>query len=111
MKWFTRPRQRCLGLLAVVALVLALSACGAPANATNSGAPASNPVKSQPQQYQPSHSGATTQNSGSNSTTNNGSNNAANADQQIQSLLHQLDGAHNDVNNADAGASQDGGQP
>ena len=105
MYWFTRSRQRCLGLLAVVAL--ALSACGAPANAANAGAPANNPASTpgntQPQQYQPSHSGSTAQNSGSNSATN--------TDQQIQSLLRQLDGAHNDVNNADAGASQDGGQP
>ncbi len=103
MYWFTRSRQRCLGLLAAVALVLALSACGAPTNAANSGAPASNPGNTQPQQYQPSQSGSTTQNSGSNSATN--------TDQQIQSLLRQLDGAHNDVNNADAGAAQDGGQP
>ena len=102
---FTRSRQRCLGLLAVAALVvaLALSACGAPTNAANAGAPASNPVNTQLQQYQPSQSGSTPQNSGSNSATN--------TDQQIQSLLRQLDGAHNDVNNADAGAAQDGIQP
>ena len=101
-------RAHRVSVLAMVALVLALalSACGAPANAANAGAPASNstskPVNTQPQQYQPAHPGSTTQNS---------SNSATNTDQQIQSLLRQLDGAHNDVNNADAGASQDGAQP
>ena len=100
MNWFTRSRQRCLGLLAMLALVLALtlSACGSPANAANSSAPASKPG-SGTQQYQPSNSGPNTQSS----------NKATNADQQIQSLLRQLDGAHSDVNNADNGASQDGG--
>ena len=106
MNWFTRSRQRCLGLLAMLALAFALtlSACGSPANAANSGAPASKPASTGgTQQYQPSNSGSSTQSSGSN--------NATNADQQIQSLLRQLNGAHNDVNNADNGASQDGGQP
>jgi hypothetical protein len=99
MNWFTRSRQRYLGLLAALALVFALtlSACGSPANAANSGAPASKP-SSGTQQYQPS---SNTQSS----------NKATNTDQQIQSLLRQLDGAHNDVNNADSGTSQDGGQP
>lgn len=98
MNWFTRSRRRCLGLLALV-LVLTLSACGSPANAANSGAPANNPVNTRTQQYQPSNSGSSTENSSSKAT---------NADQQIQSLLRQLDGAHNDVNNADNGSSQDG---
>lgn len=104
MNWFTRSRQRCLGLLAVAALVLALalSACGSPANGAHSGAPASNSTNTQTQQYQPSHAGSTSQKSGAN---------AANTDQQIQSLLRQLDGAQNDASNADTGASQDGGQP
>ena len=99
MNWFTQSRQRCLGLLAILALVLALtlSACGSPANAANPSAPASKPT-SGAQQYQPA---SNTQSS----------NKATNADQQIQSLLRQLNGAHNDVNNADNGASQDGGQP
>jgi len=99
MNWFTRSRRRYLGLLAALALVLTLtfSACGSPANAANSGAPASKP-NSGTQQYQPA-------------TNTQSSNKATNADQQIQSLLRQLDGAHNDVNNADNGASQDGGQP
>ena len=99
MNWFTRSRRRCLGLLAMLALVLvlALSACGSPANAANSGAPVSKPG-SGTQQYQPA---SNTQSS----------NKATNADQQIQSLLRQLNGAHSDVNNADNGASQDGGQP
>ena len=102
MNWFTQSRQRCLGLLAMLALVLALalSACGSPANAANPSAPASKP-NSGTQQYPPSNSGSSTQSS----------NKATNADQQIQSLLRQLDGAHSDVNNADNGASQDGGQP
>jgi hypothetical protein len=109
MNWFTRSRQRCLGLLAVVALLLAfaLAACGSPANTSNSGAPASNsgtPVNTRPQQYQPSNSGSTTQNTGSTS-------GVKNTDQQIQDLLRQLDGAQNDASNADAGTSQDGGQP
>lgn len=99
MKWFTRSRQRCLGFLAALALVLALtlSACGSPANAANPSTPASKP-NSGTQPYQPA---SNTQSS----------NKATNADQQIQSLLRQLNGAHNDVNNADNGASQDGGQP
>ena len=99
MNWFTRSRQRCLGLLAMLALVLTLtlSACGSPANAANSSAPASKP-NSGAQQYQPASS-------------TQSSNKATNADQQIQGLLRQLDGAHSDVNSADNGASQDGGQP
>src|SRR5690348_1987623 len=99
MNWFTRSRQCCLGLLALLALVLTLtlSACGSPANASNPSAPTSKPC-SGTQQYQPA---SNTQSS----------NKATNEDQQIQSLLRQLDGAHNDVNNADNGASQDGGQP
>lgn len=101
MNWFTRSCQRCLGLLAVVALLLslALSACGAPASAANSSAP----VNTRPQQNQPATSGSTTHNTG-----NSG---VQNTDQQIQSLLQQLDGAQKDASNADAGASQDGGQP
>ncbi len=99
MNWFTLSRQRCLGLLAMLALVLALalSACGPSANAANSSAPVSKP-SSGGQQYQPASNAQS-------------SNKATNADQQIQSLLRQLDGTHNDVNNADNGASQDGGQP
>ena len=106
MNRFTRSRQRCLGLLAASALVLALalSACGSPANGANTGAPASNPANTQTQQYQPTDSSSTSQNSGSSS-------GAQNTDQQIQGLLRQLDGAQNDAGNADAGASQDGGQP
>ena len=102
MNWFTRSRQHYLGLLAVAALLLslALSACGSPANGANSSAP----VNTRPQQSQPSTSGSTTQNTGS-------GNRAQNTDQQIQSLLQQLDGAQKDASNADAGASQDGGQP
>lgn len=99
MNWFTRSRQRCLGLLAMLALVLTLtlSACGSPANAANSSAPASKP-NSGAQQYQPASNAQS-------------SNKATNADQQIQGLLRQLDGAHGDVNDADNGASQDGEQP
>lgn len=99
MNWFTRSRQRCLGLLALLVLVLTLtlSACGSPANAANPSAPASKPANGT-QQYQPASNMQS-------------SNKATNADQQIQSLLRQLNGAHNDVNNADNGASQDGGQP
>ena len=97
MNWFTQSRRRCLGLLAMLALVLALtlSACGSPANAANSSAPASKP-SSGAQQYQPAFN-------------TQSSNKATNVDQQIQSLLRQLSGAHSDVNNADNGASQDGG--
>ena len=105
MNWFTRSRQRCLGLLTMLTLVFALtlSACGSPANAANSSTPASKPASTGTQQYQPSNPGPNTRSSGSS--------NATNADQQIQSLLRQLDGTHNDVNNADNGASQDGAQP
>lgn len=111
MNWFTRSRQRCLGLLAVIALALActLAACGSPANASNSGTPTNNAVNTQPQQHQqqPSNSGPATQNTSSSA----GSSNVQNTDQQIQSLLRQLDGSQNDASNADAGASQDSGQP
>lgn len=101
MNRLTRSHQQCLIVLAAAALVLSLvlSACGSPANAANSGAPTSNPANTQ-QHYQPSGSGS--QNTGSG---------IQNTDQQIQGLLRQLDGSQNDVNNADAGASQDGGQP
>lgn len=97
MNWFTRSRHIRLALLAALVLALALSACGSPANAANPGVSGNKPVNTQTQQYQPSSSGSV--------------NSATNADQQIQSLVRQLDGAHNDVNNADNGATQDGGQP
>jgi hypothetical protein len=69
---------------------IALSSCGHPANAANPSKPTS--VPSTTQQAQPTHS-----------------NSVNGTDQQIQSILHQLDGAQNDVKNSDSAANQDGG--
>lgn len=94
-------RQRLAGLMTILLLMLLLAACGTPANAASSGSSQGTSAQ-QTQQRQPTSSNATTSSakSGMRST-----------DQQVQSLLRQLDGAQGDVNNADAGATQDSGQP
>ncbi len=96
-------RQRVAGIIAVLLLTLLLMACGTPANAADSGGSQGTSAQQtqKTQQRQP-----TSSNTGS--ATNGG---IRGTDQQVQSLLRQLDGAQIDVNNADAGASQDNGQP
>ncbi len=106
MNCLKSSRQRVIGAIAIAALLLslALAACGTPANAANNTAsPNSGNTVQQSQQTQrsrPSHSNSSSSSAGPRST-----------DQQVQSLLRQLDGAQSDVNNADSGASQDSGQP
>ena len=110
MDWITRSPQRSICLLLLITLVLSFSlvACGQHVNASGNGATSasSNNAASQ-QQYQPvqpAHS-----QSGNTPTTTNASN-LQNADQQVQSIMNQLDSARNDVNNSDAASSQDNGQ-
>ena len=107
MTSITRLRQRTTWLLLLGALVLSLSlvACGKQANASNTTVPNNNTV-SQQQQYQP-NSPSHTSNANSNTNTNT---NLQSTDQQVQSILGQLDGARNDVNNSNASSSQDNGQ-
>ena len=107
MTSITRLRQRSTWLLLLGTLVLSLSlvACGKQANASNSNVPNSNTV-SQQQQYQPNPP-AHTSNANSNTNTNT---NLQSTDQQVQSILGQLDGARNDVNSSNASSSQDNGQ-
>ncbi len=107
MNSITRLRQRSTWLLLLGALVLSLSlvACGKQANASNSNVPNSNTV-SQQQQYQPNPP-AHTSNANSNTNTNT---NLQSTDQQVQSILGQLDNARNDVNSSNASSSQDNGQ-
>ena len=98
MTWITKLRQRSVWLLLLIALVLSfsLAACGQQVNASNNIAPNINST-SQQLQYQPNQS--THSNSILQST-----------DQQVQSILRQLDGARNDVNSSNAASSQDNGQ-
>ena len=107
MNNITRLRQRSTWLLLLGTLVLSLSlvACGKQANASNSNVPNSNTV-SQQQQYQPNPP-AHTSNANSNTNTNT---NLQSTDQQVQSILGQLDSARNDVNSSNASSSQDNGQ-
>jgi len=44
------------------------------------------------------------------SSNSNANTNLQSTDQQVQSIMNQLDGAHNDVNNSNAASSQDNGQ-
>ena len=83
MNSITRLRQRSTWLLLLGTLVLSLSlvACGKQADASNSNVP--------------------------NTNTNT---NLQSTDQQVQSILGQLDGARNDVNSSNASSSQDNGQ-
>ena len=98
-----RLQQRSTWLLLLSALVLSLSlvACGKQVDASNTTVPNNNTV-SQQQQYQPNPPSYTTN---ANTNTNLQSN-----DQQVQSILGQLDGASNDVNSSNASSSQDNGQ-
>ncbi len=99
MNWITHLRQRSIWLLLIVALVLslALAACGEQANASNSTNNATNSYSTS-QQYQSTRSG------------NGQGGSMQGTDQQVQSLLRQLDSGQNDVNSSDAAAAQDGGQ-
>jgi hypothetical protein len=105
MNSITRFRQRSTWLLLLGTLVLSLSlvACGKQANASNSNVPNTITV-SQQQQHQP-NSPAHTSNTNTDTNTN-----LQSTDQQVQSILGQLDGARNDVNNSNASSSQDNGQ-
>ena len=107
MNSIIRLRQRSIWLLLLGTLVLSLSlvACGKQANASNSNVPNTNTV-SQQQQYQPNPP-AHTSNANSNTNTNT---NLQSTDQQVQSILGQLDGARNDVNSSNVSSSQDNGQ-
>ena len=101
----TRLRQRTTWLLLLGALLLSLSlvACGKQVDASNITVPNNNTF-SQQQQYQP-NSPSHISNANSNTNTN-----LQSTDQQVQSILGQLDGARNDVNNSNASSSQDNGQ-
>ena len=103
MTWITKLRQRSVWLLLLIALVLSfsLAACGQQVNASNINAPNNNST-SQQLPYQPNQS--------THSSNNNASSNLQSTDQQVQSILHQLDGARNDVNSSNAASSQDNGQ-
>jgi len=94
MNRLTRARRWMAMPLVIASLVaaIALSSCAHPANAANPSSPNNAPSTSQ--QVQP----AGTHSSGIQGT-----------DQQIQDILHQLDGAQNDVKNSDSAANQDGG--
>ena len=103
----TRLRKRSSWLLLLGALVLSLSlvACGKQVNASNATIPNNNTF-SQQQQYQPS-APAHTSNANSSTSTNTS---LQDTDQQVQSILGQLEGARNDVNSSNASSSQDNGQ-
>ncbi len=103
MTWITKLRQRSVWLLLLIALVLSfsLAACGQQVNASNNNAPNNNST-SQQLQYQPNQS--------THSNSNNANSNLQSTDQQVQSILRQLDGARNDVNSSNASSSQDNGQ-
>jgi peptidoglycan hydrolase CwlO-like protein len=103
MTWITKLRQRSIWLLLLIALVLSfsLAACGQQVNASNTSAPNNNST-SQELQYQPNQS--------THSNSNNANSNLQSTDQQVQSILRQLDGARNDVNSSNAASSQDNGQ-
>lgn len=98
MTWITKLRQRSVWLLLLIALVLSssLAACGQQVNASNTNAPNNNST-SQQLQYQPNQS-------------THSNSNLQSTDQQVQSILRQLDGARNDVNSSNAASSQDNGQ-
>ena len=99
MTWITQLRQRSVWLLLLIALVLTLSlvACGQQVNARNTNVPINNSM-SQQQQYQP------------NQPAHSSNSNLQSTDQQVQSILSQLEGARNDVNSSNAASSQDNGQ-
>ena len=103
MTWITKLRQRSVGLLLLIALVLSfsLAACGQQVNASNTNALNNNSTS----QQLPYHTNQSTH-----SSSNNANSNLQSADQQVQSILNQLEGARNDVNSSNAASSQDSGQ-
>ena len=105
MTWLTQLRQRSEWFLLFIALVLSLSlvGCGKQVNASGTDVPNNNSVSHQ-QQYQP-HPPAYTRNINAKANTN-----LQSTDQQVQSILGQLDGARNDVNSSNVASSQDNGQ-
>lgn len=102
MTWITHLRQRSIWFLVMLTLVLslALAACGQQANASHSNATNNYSAPQQSQTGQPSQPG----------TGNNQGNSIKSIDQQVQSIMGQLDGAQNDVNSSSSASSQDGGQ-
>ena len=108
MLWITQLRKRSICLLFFIALVLSLSlvACGQHVNAsgTNATNALNNNTISQQHQYQPNQP-AYSSNTNANTNTN-----LQSTDQQVQSILSQLEGARNDVNSSNAATSQDNGQ-
>jgi peptidoglycan hydrolase CwlO-like protein len=104
MTWITRSRQRSVWLLLLIMLVLSLSlvACGQLVNANDTNAP-NNSTMTQQQHYQ-STQPARSSNSGTTTNTN-----LQSTDQQVQSILGQLESARNDVNSSNAASSQDNG--
>jgi PBP1b-binding outer membrane lipoprotein LpoB len=108
MTWITRSSQRSVWLLLLIlVLSLMLVACGQRVNATSSNASNNNAAS---QQLQPQPNQPVQPQSGNSSATTTGAPNLQNTDQQVQSIMNQLDGARNDVNNSDAASSQDNGQ-
>jgi ABC-type oligopeptide transport system substrate-binding subunit len=105
MTWIAQLRQRSVWLLLFIAFVLSLSlaACGQQVNASDTNALNNNTISHQ-QQYQPN------QPAHSSNTNANTNTNLQSTDQQVQSILSQLEGAHNDVNSSNAASSQDNGQ-
>jgi uncharacterized protein HemX len=108
MTWLSQLRQRSLWLLLLIALLLSLSlvACGQQVNASGANTPNNNTV-SQQRQYQsnqPAHSSNTNANAAAGTKPN-----LQGTDQQVQSILGQLESARNDVNSSSASSSQDNG--
>ncbi len=110
MTWITRSSQRSVWLLIALVLSFSLVACGQHVNAsgTNTTNASNNNTASQELQYQPKQ--PVQPQSGNTSTTTTNDPNLQNTDQQVQSIMNELDGARNDVNNSDAASSQDNGQ-
>ena len=109
MTCLTRSSQRSVWLLLLIALVLSLTlvACGQRVNAHSSNASNNNTAS---QQLRPKPNQPLQPQSGNSSATTTNAPNLQNTDQQVQSIMNQLDGARNDVNNSNAASSQDNGQ-
>jgi hypothetical protein len=105
MTWITQLRKGSICLLLFIMLVLSLSlvACGQHVNASGTNALNNNTISLQ-QKYRPN------QPAYSSNTTANTNTNLESTDQQVQSILSQLEGARNDVNSSNAATSQDNGQ-